>query len=193
MKKNYIFIFSAIVLLCFNVKAVNIPVSITSNAFTPASFAANVGDVVVWTLTSGTHTVVGLSVPAGAATINSGTITTPYSYTITVAGSYTYKCGIHTSMVGGFTVSTVGVLEPTTDLLTNFYPNPFKDKITIKYNGIKSIEVLNILGEKVKTIELAATESKMDVDFENLPAGIYFFRSYNETAIVETKRIIKSK
>lgn len=193
MKKIYFPICLLIALCNLNVKAVNIPVSITSNAFTPASFSANVGDVVVWTLNSGTHTVESVSVPNGAATFNSGTITSTYSYTITVAGNYAYHCGLHPTMGGSFGASgSVGVQEPVTNLLTSAYPNPFVDKITVNYKGITSIEVYNMLGAKVKSLELTATENKIEIDFSNLPSGVYFLCTFNEGTIVETKRINKS-
>ncbi|MES2394480.1 MAG: T9SS type A sorting domain-containing protein [Bacteroidota bacterium] len=198
MKKSYSIICASLMaLITLNVNAININVDITSNAFTPASITtAMVGDVIVFNLISGTHTVVGLSVPSGAAAINSGamTIGTPYNYTITVAGNYGYKCGIHQTMLGGFQASTpTGVLESSANLLTIAYPNPFKDKLTVKYAGIESIDVFNVIGEKVQTIELEATNSKLEIDFSNLPSGMYFYRTYKEGAIVETKRIVKSK
>ena len=196
MKKLYILIFiSTIAFSSTNVKAVTIPVSITNFAFTPSTFTANVGDVVVWTLTSGTHTVVGLSVPNGAAAINSGAMAPngTYSYTITVSGSYGYKCGIHPSMLGGFSASGVGILEPVSNLFTSVYPNPFKDKLTVKYNGIESIDIFNVVGEKVKSIDFSSTEGKIEVDLSELTSGVYFYRTYREKNIVETKKIIKTK
>jgi plastocyanin len=198
MKKIYSLIFAtALTLFSVNANAVNIPVSITNFAFTPATFTANVGDVVVWTLTSGTHTVVGTSVPSTAAAISSGTMALngTYSYTITVAGTYTFKCGIHSSMVGGFSAAgSTGILEPATNLLTNAYPNPFSDKITVTYtNNIQSLEIINLIGEKVRTMELSAIENKAEIDLSNLPSGIYFYRTYKEGKVVETKKIVKAK
>lgn len=198
MKKIYSLICASLLsLITLNVNAISINVDITSNAFTPASITtAMVGDVIVFNLISGTHTVVGLSVPAGAAAINSGTMTigTPYSYTITVAGNYGYKCGLHQTMLGGFQASTpTGIVESTTNMLTVAYPNPVKDKLTVKYDGLELIEVLNVIGEKIQTIVLDATESKVEIDFSSLPSGMYFYRTYKEGAIVETKRIVKSK
>ncbi|MCE9540880.1 MAG: T9SS type A sorting domain-containing protein, partial [Bacteroidetes bacterium] len=164
---------------------------------TPATIStAMVGDVIVFNLISGTHTVVGLTIPAGAAAISSGamTIGTPYNYTITVAGNYGYKCGIHQTMLGGFQASTpTGIVEFSTNLLTIAYPNPFKDKLTVKYSGIESIDVINVIGEKIQTIALDATNSKIEIDFSNLPSGMYFYRTYKEGTIVETKRIVKTK
>jgi plastocyanin len=196
MKKTYSFIFASIfTVLTLNLSAVTIPVSIANSAFSPATFTANVGDMVVWTLVNGNHNVVGLSVPAGAASISSGTMAIggTYSYTITVAGNYGYKCGIHSSMLAGFSASSVGISESATNLITSVYPNPFKDKLTIKYNGIESIQVFNIIGDKIKSVELAPTESKVEIDFENLPSGMYFYRTYRDGNIVETKKIVKVK
>lgn len=198
MKKSYSIICASLMaLITLNVNAANINVDITSNAFTPSAIStAMVGDVIVFNLVSGTHTVVGLSVPSGAAAINSGTMTigTPYNYTITVAGNYGYKCGIHQTMLGGFQASgSTGIVAQTTNLITTAYPNPFQDKLTVKYSGIESIDVINVIGEKVQTIALDATDSKIEIDFSNLPSGMYFYRTYREGTIVETKRIVKTK
>jgi plastocyanin len=196
MKKIYTLISASILAFTtVNVNAINIDVAITSNAFTPASITtAMVGDTIVFTLVSGTHTVVGLSVPTGAAPINSGTMTAPYKYGITVAGNYGYKCGIHSSMLGGFQASgTTGILNSKNNQLSTAYPNPFKDKLTIKYNGIESISIFNVVGEKVQTTELEATDNKVDIDFSNLPSGMYFYRTYKDGSIIETKRIVKGK
>ncbi|MDO9185351.1 MAG: T9SS type A sorting domain-containing protein [Bacteroidia bacterium] len=196
MKKSYSLICATLmVLFTLNANAANINVDITNNAFSTVTNVM-VNDVIVFNLIEGTHTVVGLSVPSGATAINSGamTIGTPYNYTVLVAGNYGYKCGIHQTMVGGFQATgTTGILAPSTNLLTTAYPNPVKDKLTVKYDGLELIEVLNVIGEKIQTIALDATESKVEIDFSNLPSGMYFYRTYKEGAIVETKRIVKTK
>ncbi len=193
MKKIYTLL--AFTMLGVSLNAATINVSITNTAFTPSAFSANVGDVVVWTWDGGFHSVTGLSIPGGATTLESGQKSSgTYSYTITVAGTYGYWCSIHTSsMVAGFSVTATGISEPTTNLITSAYPNPFKDKLTFKFAGIESIQVFNIIGEKVKALELSATESKVEVDFANLPSGIYFYRTYKDGIIVETKKIVKTK
>lgn len=199
MKKIYTLIFaSAFTLFSIHVSAATINVSVggTGNVFTPNNFAANIGDIVLWTWAGGIHNVTSASVPTGAATFTSPDQSTgTFSYTITTAGNYGYSCTFHalSGMVGGFTVSSVGVLEPTVDLLTSAYPNPFKEKVTIKYHGIESIELFNVIGEKVKTFKLSATQEKMEIELSDLNAGIYFYRTYKEGVIVETKKIVKSK
>jgi plastocyanin len=195
MKKLYTLILSTFAFASANAAIIN--VTVASNNFTPATFTANVGDQVIWTLASGVHNVTSASVPGGASSFSSGTLSTvgqTFSYTITVAGNYGYQCTFHTGMVGGFNVTATSIAEPATDLITNAYPNPFKDKLTIKYGkGIEKIEVFNVVGEKVKSIEVNSPDFKVEIDFEALPSGIYFYRTYNEGTIIETRKVVKAK
>ncbi len=200
MKKIYkIVSLFTLALFAMNADAVTIPVTVggTGNVFSPNNFSANIGDVVQWTWAGGTHNVTSAVVPGGAATFASPTQATgTFSYTITTAGSYGYSCTIHagSGMVGGFTVSGVGILEPSVDLLVSAYPNPFQDKITLKYGKqIESVKIFNVVGEEIKSIELVATEEKKEIDFEGIPSGIYFIRTYNDGNVIETKKIVKAK
>jgi plastocyanin len=200
MKKLYSFVFaSALALMSFNANATMITVQVGAggNTFTPSTFTAVVGDVVRFTLAGGVHDVTGLSVPSGAAAIMSGTMTSVgqnYDYTVTVAGNYGYYCSIHgTSMIGGFSASATNITEANVDLSTTAYPNPFMDKVNFKFNGVSSIEIVNMVGAKVKTVNMTSVEGKVEVDFEGIPAGVYFFRTYKDGVIVETKKIVKSK
>jgi len=195
MKKLYALFLSTA--FAFSANAAIINVSVASNSFTPNAFNANIGDQVVWTLAGGTHNVTSASVPGGASSFSSGTLSTvgqTFSYTITTAGTYGYQCTFHSGMVGGFNVTATSIAEPATDLITNAYPNPFKDKLTIKYGkGIEKIEVFNVVGEKVKAIEVNSPDYKVEIDFETLPSGIYFYRTYNEGNIIETRKVVKAK
>lgn len=200
MKKLYTLIIAGAFLCSTNAKATVWPVSIVNFAFNnPNPFSPAVGDSIVWTCMSGTHGINGLSLPAGAAPFNSGTMSTTsnttYSYKITVAGTYSYDCSVHgTSMPGNFTASgATGVADQSNDFVTAVYPSPFKEKATIKYNGIESIAFYNVLGEKVKSAVFTSPEGKIEVDFESLPAGIYFYRTYKEGVIFETRKIVKGK
>jgi plastocyanin len=205
MKKLYsLIIVSAFFLQTVNAATINVSIGPSGTfTFSPSTFAAVVGDQIIWTLSSGTHTVnsVAGSIPGGAAAINSGTLSTggaTYSYTITVAGTYAYQCNFHGSlappsgMIGGFNATVTAIIEPATNLLTSVYPNPFNDKVTIKYNGIESVEVFNVIGDKVKALDLSASENKTEIDFAGFPAGIYFYRTYKEGTLVETRKIVKA-
>lgn len=201
MKKIYkLIVLSSFTLFALTANAVVIPVSVggSTNVFSPNNFTANIGDVVTWTWAGGFHNVTSSVVPGGAATFTSPSQTSgTFSYTITTAGSYGYSCTFHAGfgMVGGFTVSAAtGILDPATDLIVNAYPNPFSDKITLKYGKqIESVKIFNVIGEQIKSIDLVPTEDKKEIDFEGIPSGIYFIRTYNEGNIVETKKIVKAK
>lgn len=110
MKKFYL-LFLLPALFCSGYTyAVTINVVVANNTFTPANFSTNVGDVIQWTWSAGTHTTSSTSVPAGAsnwnANINSGLPT--FSYMITTAGNYSYQCNIHgASMSGSFTAAAL--------------------------------------------------------------------------------------
>ncbi|MGQ0827379.1 MAG: T9SS type A sorting domain-containing protein [Bacteroidota bacterium] len=180
MKKHYSVILAIVFGLLFtNAPAATHNVSITSNSFSSISNVI-VGDNIVWTLVDGFHTTTSTAVPSGAASWDSGQMSTSgkntHNYTITVAGVYDYECSNHSGMSAQFVVSSVGITEPITNLITNVYPNPFNDKVIIKYDGIESIEMFNVMGEKVKSLELETAQNKTEIDFAGLPAGIYFYR-----------------
>lgn len=204
MKKIYSFIFtSAITLFSLNASSATIVVMVgqnssgaAANEYNPATFTASVGDVVAFTWFSGIHNVTNASVPGGATPFSSGTMSSTgvYNYNVTVAGTHAYFCSFHsTTMGGGFSATPTGIATPTVDLLTSAYPNPFKDKFTLKYGAVESIDLFNVIGEKVKSFDLPKNETKTEIDLSDLNTGVYFIRTYKEGVIVETKKIVKTK
>lgn len=117
--KNFTFLFLFLLAtLCTN--ATTFFVSVSNFQFSPVNIPnVIVGDTVQFNFAAvNNHNAVSIplgSVPAGAAAINSGvagSVTTSYSYVVTVAGSYRYYCDVHsadgvTGMVGTFTASGV--------------------------------------------------------------------------------------
>ena len=201
MKKIYSLIFIPILVLSINANATTWTVTVSNNAFTPQNLPnVVVGDDITWVKSgsASSHTTTGPIgfIPTAAAPWDSNTF--PFTYNVTAAGNYIYGCTVHGigNMGGGFVVVLAGIIEPNVNLLTSVFPNPFNDKITFKYNGvngIKSVEVFNMIGDKVKAMELLANETKTEIDFAGFPAGIYFFRTYNtEGTIVETRKIVKA-
>jgi plastocyanin len=115
--KQFSFLFSFLFVAVF-AKATTYTVTVSNFQFSPSNIPnAVVGDIIKFNFSPGNfHNATSLplgSVPAGAAAINSGSpgsVTTSYSYTVTIAGSYRYYCEIHsangtTGMVGRFTAS----------------------------------------------------------------------------------------
>ena len=76
-----------------------------ADEYNAASVTISLGDTVSFTLSAGNHNVISAVVPAGASAFGSaGTATdpfakmtsgVPYPFTPTVAGTYTYYCGLH--------------------------------------------------------------------------------------------------
>lgn len=90
------------------VKANQWNVSVTSFQFTPANINVMVGDTVIWTWGSGTHTTTSTSVPLGADSWDSpmDISNRTFQYVVTIEGSYNYWCSIHApSMAGTITAS----------------------------------------------------------------------------------------
>ncbi len=87
---------------------------------------------------------------------------------------------------GGFKYSDIVIVNANkllkTELFQN-YPNPFNPtteiSFSIRVKGITSLEVYNILGQKVATIvnkELNAGSHKYQFDASRLTSGIYFYK-----------------
>lgn len=84
---------------------------------------------------------------------------------------------------------TVGVQELKNSLLAQVYPNPSNGAFTVKaVKNFNSIEVLNVTGEKVYSASLNGTE--LNVNLENQPKGIYFYRLTSDNNTLKTGKII---
>jgi len=78
-------------------------VTIQGDAFSPSSLTVKVGDTVTWTNNDNhDHTVT-----SDSSAFNSGNIAngSTFSFTFNTAGTYSYNCGIHTSMTGTIVVN----------------------------------------------------------------------------------------
>ena len=100
-----------------------------------------------------------------------------------------WPTGFNTS---GFDLDAIGVIH---DLAHNevpeneenaisVYPNPVKNRLTVKAENLQSVEVYNLVGQLVMT----STSSVIDMD--DLNAGIYFIR-ITADGRVDTQRIVK--
>jgi hypothetical protein len=70
-----------------------------------------------------------------------------------------------------------------------FYPNPVKDVLNLSYTeNITKVQVINLLGQEVKTVSINATQSQ--VDMSNLPKGTYLVKLTASDA-VKTIKVIK--
>ena len=90
-------------------------------------------------------------------------------------------------------------LVPTEFQLNQNYPNPFKERTTIKYcvpdKARIGLEVSDSYRNKVKTLVKEIKEAgtyKVEIDARNLPDGIYFYR-LQAGEFIETKKMILLK
>ena len=191
MKKLFlILIFASQFIIC---QAATVPISISGFVFSPATVTVQVNDVITWTnQDNAPHSIVSTSVPVGAATFSSSNfgLNGTFSYTVTVAGAYSYICGVHPSMKGSFSTSaTTPVVKPLLSLNT-LYPNPCIDYIHIEsVQDIKEIEVYSEAGALLETHFFLT--NKIDLVVSNLKKGIYFIRIESSEGLVETRRIVK--
>lgn len=82
--------------------------------------------------------------------------------------------------------------------VSNPYPNPATSQVSFDYNlplGTSSalVSVHNLLGAKVKELELNGVNGKTTVNVNDLNDGFYFYSVSIDNRIVETKRLVISR
>ena len=93
----------------------------------------------------------------------------------------------------GFDLDAVGVIhdqahndvpENNEEESISMYPNPVKDKLTVKVENLQSVEVYNIVGQLIK-VSISSV-----IDMNDLNEGVYFVRVMADGKTV-TKRVVK--
>ena len=77
-------------------------VSIANFTFNPSTLTISIGDIVTWTNTSGTHSVVSDDGLFTSSSLSSGDT---FQHQFDTVGEFGYKCGFHSSMTGSITVT----------------------------------------------------------------------------------------
>lgn len=86
-------------------------------------------------------------------------------------------------------LTSVGIYE-SSEVSFNMFPNPVGNSLTIeKLNGADRIEIYNIVGSKVKTIENIKTNS-LQVNTVDLKTGVYFINVHTQNG-VQTAKFLK--
>ena len=92
----------------------------------------------------------------------------------------------------GFDLDAVGVIHDVAHFdvpengmeLVALYPNPVRNKLTVKAENLQSVEIFNLMGQQVMTSFSSV------IDMDDLVEGIYFVRVVADGRMV-TKRIVK--
>lgn len=101
---------------------------------------------------------------------------------------------------GNMELGPVGYQEVTTEhdvslsdveiSMFKLYPNPANDVVNISAaKKISRVELCNILGQTVKSKEVDAKETKMDVS--GMTKGVYFIRVYSDNKVATKKLVVE--
>ncbi len=69
------------------------------------------------------------------------------------------------------------------------YPNPVEGQLNVKAEGLQSITLYNMMGQKVATIEANSDESQ--ISMEAYPTGIYNIQIVTNKGVVTSKVVVK--
>ncbi len=85
-----------------------------------------------------------------------------------------------TNVVVTFEVTPLGIKNVSSETALKAFPNPVDDKLNISFarstnNETASIELFNMLGVKVASVQLNSVEGVISIPTEDLKAGLYFY------------------
>jgi plastocyanin len=191
-------LYSVLSLACIYSNATTHTIQEGDYAFTPSNINAVVGDTIIWSWVSGSHTTTSTSVPGGANTWNSpmNSTNTSFQYVVTLPGTYNFHCNIHpTMMMGSITVSAATAIdEPATINDVSIYPNPTTGRVQVTAPWmIKDMEIFDVLGNSIYSVQI--NSDMIAVDLSGQANGIYFMRLHfdNRTAIGMRKIIVDNQ
>lgn len=173
------------------------------NTYSPASLSVNVGDVIEWTGNFDFHPLQSITVPSAAATFQklSGGVAT-FSYTVTVAGSYSYQCNNHVQfgMTGSFTAASgAGVETPAETMLTMdpIYPNPANMEAMVHFALEQPAHVRLLVYDATGTLVLKAADQEMEsgfhmltIDTKQLASGSYQYVLQAGDAVLRREMVV---
>lgn len=204
MKKIYFLFFIAV--LSLGMKATSYTVSISGFSYSPSTLNVTIGDVIT-IQASGNHPLAEVTQATWNANGNTpsgtgfGTKTSNYTFTVTTAGDIYYVCTAHagSGMKGMITVAITGINEQDMNASSiNVFPNPAKDKFTVKFNSADNnttLKLYSICGQEIESLvfkkETISGVCTINVDLQNkVPAGVYFLQLTSSTKKVTRKVII---
>lgn len=188
MKKIYLSFVLSLLAIC--VKATLYTVSIVGSSYSPSVLTVTVGDVVT-IQASGTHPLVEVDQTTWNANGSTpkaggfGTQSSNYTFTVTNTNTIYYVCQNHVSsgMKGQINVSAAtNVKELFTNATLSLYPNPVKEKLTIKFNasnnGTLKGRLFNVCGSEIESVAINENYSAGEVNYtyvlpSKINQGIY--------------------
>jgi len=96
--------------------------------------------------------------------------------------------------VAGQTCIPVGTFEPVRVVQMRVMPNPAQDFLRIEnVENATTFRVINLLGQPVKTLQLASSTTLAEMDLIGLAPGVYVLAAYDQTGqLVANAKFIKN-
>jgi plastocyanin len=158
----------------------------TAPFYSPQNVTINVGDIVQWTNTSGSHNVNGSTqlFPGNPQSFGSGSVAGggwTYSFTFTIAGVYNYHCTSNGHSATQF--GQITVVDNSTNVSENLasevsvFPVPTTGTLTVELGtlDIRTAEVFSLDGQRVAGAAVNGA-ARVDIEVGELAAGNYFLR-----------------
>jgi len=169
--------------------------------YSPQSLTIDVGDIVRWTNTSGTHNVNGTTTlfpgnPEGFTSGSPASGNWSFQFTFTIAGVYNYHCtqqGHSATQFGTITVvNTTSVNEAGPWGGISLYPNPTENELTVELGGasIASVHVIAADGRVILSPTLTRSDRPV-IDLRSISAGMYWLRLTDVNGKVHTRSFVK--
>lgn len=162
--------------------AANFTVQVANFSFSPANLSIGKGDSVVWTNVGGTHTSTSGSSCTSDGLWNSGTLSSPGSFSRTFAttGTFPYYCMFHCSigMTGSLTVTNTAATPPSVSIANPVSGARFRAPATVVLQATASDSggsVTNVQFFSGGTLLGQVATAPFNFTNRNLVAGNYSF------------------
>jgi plastocyanin len=171
-------------------------ITATNNNFSPSEkVVVHVGDTILFTCKTGTHSTVSADKPFGAApwraSISPGN---DFMYVPEVKGNYRYICSDHAAMgmSGKFRVDPRPMPHGFFDVSYNTVTNTLHVVCPTSSPPNFNLYIKDGNGKALMSIKVVKQE--MDIDVSSLPKGVYgAMGDLNEWGVIVTRRFIKKK
>lgn len=104
----------------------------------------------------------------------------PTAYTVT---GYRAACSAEA------TTSAVDIRTATAEADVRLYPNPAAGRVTVAAEGMRSVRLVNLMGQVVLSRQQQASSAVLDL--QRIPAGIYFVRVETADGVAVKKLVVK--
>jgi hypothetical protein len=98
--------------------------------------------------------------------------------------------------LGGTLTTQIEELDPTLNLLSNAFPNPTQQFVTIPYQLPQgetnaSLHLYNQQGQLIQTYTVDATFSELIIQTSDLKSGNYYYELKTQSGQVQSKKLVK--